>query len=86
MRLKAIRERRASLRKRFIDGILLAAKIMTEKGSDFFNKRQKKKNAMMDRMRKYRIKEIGLEIKKMKYDLDKNVIVDSLNDTSEVVK
>ena len=62
-----------------MDGLRLAARIMIEKGPSFFNKRQKMKNAMMDRMRKFRIKEMGLEIKKMAYDLDKNVIVDSLN-------
>ena len=78
-RIKAIKLRKSSLKQRFMDGLRLAARIMIEKGPSFFNKRQKMKNAMMDRMRKFRIKEMGLEIKKMAYDLDKNVIVDSLN-------
>ena len=34
---------------------------------------------MLDRMRKFRIKEIELEIKKIVYDLQKNVVVDSEN-------
>jgi transposase len=73
------KEQKATLRTRFMNAVLKAARMLQEKGAGYFDGKQKKKNAMLDRMRKFRIKEIGLEIKKIVYDLEKNVIVDSMN-------
>ena len=39
-----------------MDAVLKAARMLLAKGAGYFDNKQKKKNAMMDRMRKFRIK------------------------------